>query len=72
MTELLEKALAEVSKLSAEEQDAVAALILDVLEDERQWELAFATSQDKLAKLAEKVRKDIRAGRVIEMRPDEL
>jgi hypothetical protein len=32
MTELLEKALAEVSKLSAAEQDVVAALILDVLE----------------------------------------
>ena len=66
MTELLEKALAEVSKLSAAEQDAIAALILETLEDERQWEEAFAASQDKLAKLAEKVREDIRAGRVRE------
>ena len=66
MTELLEKALAEVSKLSAAEQDAIAALILETLEDERQWEEAFASSQDKLAKLAEKVREDIRAGRVRE------
>ena len=67
MTDLLEKALAEVSKLSAEEQDVIAALILEALEDERQWEAAFAASQDKLAKLAQKVREDIRAGRVRKM-----
>ena len=72
MTELLEKALAEVSQLSAEEQDVVAALILDVLEDERRWEAAFAASQDKLATLAQKVREDIRVDRVREMGFDEL
>lgn len=72
MTELLEKALAEVSKLSAEEQDVIAALILEALEDERQWEATFAASQDKLAKLAEKAREDIRAGRVRKMGFDEL
>jgi hypothetical protein len=72
MTELLEKVLAEVSKLSAEEQDTIAALILEALEDERQWEAAFVASQDKLAKLAEKVRGDIRAGRVRKMGFDEL
>lgn len=64
MTELLKKALTEVSKLSAEEQNLIAALIFDVLEDERQWEATFAASQDKLAKLAGKVRQDIHAGRV--------
>ena len=72
MTELLERALAEVSKLSEEEQDAVAAIILDVLEDERRWESAFAASQDQLAKLAEKTREDIRAGRVREAGLDGL
>jgi hypothetical protein len=72
MSELLQKALAEVSRLSEEEQDAVAAIILDVLEDERQWEAAFAASQDQLAKLAEKVREDIRSGRVRETGLDDL
>jgi hypothetical protein len=72
MTELLEKALAEVSKLSAEEQDAIASLILDALEDDRQWDAAFAASQNKLAKLAEKVREDIRAGQVRKMGFDGL
>jgi hypothetical protein len=72
MTELLEKALAEVSNLSPEDQDAIASLIIDVLEDERQWEVAFAASQDKLAKVAEKVREDIRTGRMRKMGLDEL
>ena len=72
MTQLLERALNEVSKLSSEEQDVIAALILEVLEDEQRWEAAFAASQDKLSKLAEKVREDIRAGQVRKMGCDEL
>lgn len=72
MTKLLEKALAEVSKLPSEDQDVIAAVIMDVLEDEQQWERAFSASRDKLAKLANKVREDIRAGRVRKMGIDEL
>lgn len=72
MTELLEKALAEVSKLSDEDQDAIAAIMLEILVDERRWDLAFAASQDKLARLAEKVREDIGADRVREQGIDEL
>lgn len=67
MTQLLEKALAEVAKLTPEAQDAIAALILEELEDEQRWDAAFAASQSQLAKLAEKVRDDIRAGRVRKM-----
>ena len=63
MTQLLEKALHEVSKLSPEKQEAIASVILEELEDERRWDEAFASSQDKLAKLAKKVRGDIKAGR---------
>lgn len=72
MTQLLEKAIAEIYKLPATEQDAIAAMILDELADEQQWDMAFAYSQDKLAKLAEKVREDTKAGRVREMGFDEL
>jgi hypothetical protein len=72
MTQLLEKAIAEIYKLPATEQDAIAAMILDELADEQQWDMAFACSQDKLAKLAEKVREDIKAGRVRDMGFDEL
>ena len=72
MTQLLEKALAEVYKLPPEKQDTIAAVILEELEDERLWDQAFAESQDKLAQLARKVRADIKAGRIKKMGIDEL
>jgi hypothetical protein len=62
MTQLLEKALTEVYKLSPEKQDAIAAIILEELEDEQRWDKAFVESQDQLAQLAQKVRADIKAG----------
>ncbi len=72
MTRLLEQALAELAKLPADEQDAIATLILEELADEQRWQATFAASQDKLAKMADKVRADIRAGRVHKMGFDEL
>lgn len=53
MTQLLEKALNEVAKLPAAEQDALAAILLDELASEQRWSESFAKSQDALAKLAE-------------------
>ena len=53
MTKLLEKAFAEAAKLPKEEQDAVAAVILQELASEHRWAEAFAKSQDKLAALAD-------------------
>ncbi|MCY3682678.1 MAG: hypothetical protein OXH16_14855 [Gemmatimonadetes bacterium] len=67
MTQLLEKALQEVSKLPPEKQEAIASVILEELEDDRRWDEAFAASQDKLGKLAQKVRSDIKAGRFKKM-----
>jgi len=72
MTQLLEKALNEVYKLSPEQQDAIAAVILEELADEQQWDAAFAASKDNLEELARKVRQDIEAGRVKKMGFDEL
>ena len=72
MTQLLEKALHEVSKLPPGKQEAIASIILEELEDERRWDEAFAASQNKLAKLAQKVRDDINAGRFKKMGFDEL
>ncbi len=72
MTQLLEKALAEVQKLTDLDQDAIAAMILDELADERRWDQAFARSQDQLGRLADRVRQDIHAGRVRNVGIDEL
>ena len=53
MIELLEKAFAEASKLSEQEQETLAAWILEELASERQWTEAFANSEDALALLAD-------------------
>ena len=72
MTKLLQRALAEVQKLAPAEQDAIAAIILDELEDERRWDETFARSQDEMARLASRVRDDIRAGRARQMGAGEI
>ena len=72
MTILLEKALARVVELPKEEQDTIATMILEELDDELRWNAAFSGSLDKLAKMAAKVRQDIKAGRMREMGFDEL
>ena len=72
MTQLLERALNEVYKLPPEKQDAIACFILSELEDEQRWEAAFSASEDKLTRLAQKVRAQVQAGRVKKMGFDEL
>ena len=63
MTKLLEKALQEVEKLPASEQDAVAAILLEELASEKRWANSFDKSQGQLAKLAEQALAEYNAGR---------
>jgi hypothetical protein len=72
MTQALQNAIAALQKLPDSEQDAIAALILEELADEQNWQSSFAKSQDELSRLADKVREDIRQGRVRDMGMDEL
>jgi hypothetical protein len=72
MTQLLEKAFAEAAKLSDEEQDAVAAFLLEELESDRRWDEAFANSHDKLAQLADRAVAEHRAGKTRLLNVDEL
>lgn len=72
MTQQLKHAIDQASKLSNDEQDALAAIILEEMKVEQAWESSFARSQDSLAKLAEMAREDIRTGRVSEHGIDEL
>lgn len=66
MTELLRLALAEVEKLPADAQNAVASRILADLGDDQAWEARFeATSDDQWARLAEMARQEIAAGDTI-------
>jgi hypothetical protein len=60
MTDLLQKAFDQAAKLPREEQDALAALVLDELASEARWSEAFDGSQDKLAHLADEARAEFR------------
>jgi hypothetical protein len=64
VSQLLEDAISAVRKLPEPAQDAIAAMILEQIADDRAWDESFARSQDQLARMAQKVREDIAAGRV--------
>lgn len=67
MTVLLEKAIKKAKKLNKEEQDALATILLEELEDESRWQKAFAKSQDQLGKLADEALAEFRAGKTEKM-----
>jgi hypothetical protein len=46
MTKLLQRALAEIEKLPADEQDAIATRILADLADEQAWMARFEATTD--------------------------
>jgi len=63
MTKLLEKAFEEASKLPELEQNALAKRLLDGLAAEKNWEKAFAGSEDILSRLADEAIEEHRQGR---------
>ncbi|MFE1744759.1 hypothetical protein [Coleofasciculus sp. H7-2] len=63
MTELLQRVIAELEKLSEDEQDAIATRLLAELEDERAWKVRFkSTTNEQWDRLAQMVRQEIVAG----------
>jgi hypothetical protein len=72
MTKVLEKAFDEASKLSESEQDALGEWLLAEIESEREWDRAFARSQDLLARLAKEALAEHRRGQTDELDPDKL
>ena len=72
MTPLLERAFAEAAKLPAEQQDDVAAWLLDELASEARWDSAFAGSPDALAELADEALAEHKAGKTQLLEPDAL
>ncbi len=53
MTQILEKAFEEASKLSKLEQNILGRWLIDEILSERKWKEAFAGSEDVLDQLAE-------------------
>ena len=69
MIRLLEKALLAAARLPEPEQDRIARIILDAIEDEVRWSTSFAKSQDELAALARAAREQIARGKVRDADP---
>jgi predicted RNA-binding protein with EMAP domain len=66
MTELLKQAISQIEKLSAVQQDAIATLILDELQDEQKWDTRFAeTTDEQWDQMAAMVRQAIERGETV-------
>ena len=72
MTKLLEWAVEKVKTLPDDEQNTIATLILEELDDEARWNRAFSASQEGLAKLAAEAIAEDDAGQTHELDPDKL
>ena len=72
MKGLLEKAFEAASKLPPDEQEAFAEWLLEELASEQSWRKSFASSTEKLAKLADEALREHRAGKTQELDPEEL
>lgn len=74
MTSLMQQAIAEATKLSDSEQDALAAIVLQEIDSERRWDELFARpeSHDLLSRLADQALAARRAGQSRKLDLDEL
>jgi hypothetical protein len=72
MTQLLEKAYKEASKLPENEQNIMAKWLLDELTSERKWKRAFAESEDILDKLADEALAEHAQGKTKPLDVDQL
>jgi aspartate/glutamate racemase len=72
MNTKLKEVLEAVSRLPERDQEELAAVILQELEDESRWEAAFEASQPQLKRLAEEAVEEYRAGRTEPLDPDAL
>jgi hypothetical protein len=72
MTNKLKKAFDAASRLPPEEQDALAAAILEEVAVEGPWETSFATKPAALEQLADEVLREHRSGKTHPLQPDDL
>ncbi|MDP5119118.1 MAG: hypothetical protein NWQ25_07030 [Prochlorococcaceae cyanobacterium MAG_34] len=57
-------AVATAAQLPEEEQDALAAILLEEMESEERWSALFADSPNLLERMANEAIQDFQAGRV--------
>lgn len=67
MTALLEQVLRRVQDLPDVDQDAIASQIIDLIEDEEQWERKFAATLPALQRLADEALAEHKRGETISL-----
>ena len=72
MNKLLERAFTEAAKRPDDEQELIASIVLDELQDEALWQAKFTRDANKLEALAQKVRGQIARGETTPLDPDSL
>jgi hypothetical protein len=72
MNTRLEEAFAQAAQLPPDEQEALAALLLDEIASERLWDQAFAQSQNQIAKLADEAMTEFQEGRTVLLDEEQL
>jgi hypothetical protein len=72
VTELLKKAFEAASRLSEEEQNAVAEWLLAELSSEERWEARIAETQDALSVLAREALDEHERGETRDLDPGSL
>jgi len=63
MTQALNSAVAEATKLPHDEQDALAAILLEEIASEKRWLQSFAKSEDVLEAMAAEALAEFRTGK---------
>ena len=63
MTQALLSAVAQAEKLPPEEQDAIAAILIEEIASEQRWSQSFARSEHVLEALAAEALADIKSGK---------
>ena len=64
MTQALSTAVATAAQLPEEDQDALAAILLEEMESEERWSALFADSLNLLERMANEAIQDFQAGLV--------
>lgn len=63
MTNLLEKAVKKISKLPDNEQNEIAKIILEEIEDEKIWYNKFKNTQSELSILSDEAMTEFKSGK---------
>jgi hypothetical protein len=65
MTQLLQEVLERVEHLPPGEQDAIAAQIAALLDDDREWDKLFAAKKDVIGRMAQEALAEAHRGKTV-------